>query len=350
MQTKTSFGKGSESLKVDIILEAGVAPAAVAELAALAEQKGLHRLWSSAFAARRDPVLGLALAAQNTQNLKLGYMPVSPFEQQPMKIADTLLTLNEMSAGRASVLIGGLGKSSMMAMGLTPDRRVKAVRECVEILKAAASGVVTAYDGALFQAKGDYASWVTQTPPDIYIAANKEQMLRLAGSLGDGVMLSDITTHHMDEVFTHLRTGREIASRNPSAFHINNFWAWHVKADKQAAIAEARQELVWRGAMQRWHIAPFLEPDECDVVEANWTAFLNAFIQKSPVIDGVPESIISRLVDGLTFTGDLDDLDFIAERIKALEAAGQTEIALRLHRDPDVAIKTIGDHLLPKLI
>ena len=336
-------------LKVDIILEAGVAPSAVAELAVLAEQKGLHRLWSSAFAARRDPVLGLALAAQATTHLRLGYMPVSPFEQQPMKIVDTLLTLSEMSGGRSAILIGGLGKSSMMAMGLTPDRRVRAVRECVEILKAAASGVVTTYEGELFQAKGDYASWVTQTPPQVYIAANKEQMLRLAGSLGDGVMFSDITTHHMEEVLAHLGAGQETASRDPNAFHINNFWAWHVKADKQAAIAEARQELVWRGAMQRWHIAPFLEPDECDLVESNWNAFLNAFIQKSPVIEGVPDAIVSRLVDGLTFTGDLGDVDFIAERIKALEAAGQTEIALRLHADPDLAIKAIGDYLLPKL-
>lgn len=336
-------------MNIDIILEAGARPEAVAELAEIAEQNGIHTLWSSAFAARRDPLVGLALAATRTKTLRLGYMPVSSFEQQPMKIADGLLTLNELSAGRAAILLGGLGKSSMMAMGLEPTRRVTATRETVEIVKGAATAQFLSYKGEIYQAQGDYASWVTQHPPLVYVAANRELMLRKAAPFADGVMFSDITADHLPSVLSHLDEGLHATGKSRDPFRVNNFWAWHVKQDKQSAINEARQELVWRGALQREHIAQFIDPEECDLVEAKWQNFLQAFIQKTPKIEDVPDSIVERLVDGLTLTGDLNDIDQIAERLRAMEAEGQTEIALRMHADPADAIRMIGEHLIPQL-
>ena len=337
-------------MKIDVILEAGTPPEDVAELAVIAEQNGIHTLWSSAFAARRDPLVGLTLAAQNTNTIHLGYMPVSSFEQQPMKIADGLLTLNELSGGRAAILLGGLGKSSMMAMGLEPTRRVTAARESVEIVKGAAGAGFLNYHGSLYHAQGDYASWVTQKPPLIYVAANRELMLRNVAPHADGVMFSDITAEHLPGVLHHLDTGLTAAGKARNGFRVNNFWAWHVNADRQRAVDEARQELVWSGALQREHIEQFIDPDECDLVEDKWSSFLQAFIQKTPRIEGVPDSIIERLVDGLTLTGDIGDIDSIADRLRTMEAAGQTEIALRMHADPAASIRMIGKYLLPQLI
>ena len=336
-------------MKIDIILEAGARPEDVAELAEIAEQNGIHTLWSSGFAARRDPLIGLALAAQKTNKIHLGYMPVSSFEQQPMKIADGLLTLNELSGGRAAILLGGLGKSSMMAMGLEPTRRVTATRESVEIVKGAAAARVLAYKGDIYQAQGDYASWITQKPPLVYVAANRELMLRRAAPFADGVMFSDITAEHLPGVLHHLDEGLGTLGKSRDQFRINNFWAWHVKEDKMSAINEARLELVWRGALQREHIEQFINPEECDLVESKWGNFLQAFIQKTPHIDGVPDSIVDRLVNGLTLTGDLNDIGGIADRLRAMEAAGQTEIALRMHADPAASIRMIGQHLVPRL-
>jgi len=336
-------------MKIDIILEAGTRPEDVAALAEIAEQNGIHTLWSSAFAARRDPLVGLALAATRTKKLHLGYMPVSSFEQQPMKIADGLLTLNELSGGRAAILLGGLGKSSMMAMGLEPSRRVTATRESVEIVTGAADAQFLSYKGEIYQAQGDYASWITQKPPLVYVAANRELMLRKTAPFADGVMFSDITAEHLPGVLRHLDDGLSALGKSRDTYRVNNFWAWHVKQDKKSAINEARQELVWRGALQREHIEQFIDPEECDLVEAKWQNFLQAFIQKTSEIEDVPDSIVERLVDGLTLTGDLSDIESIAERLRSMEAAGQTEIALRMHADPADAIKMIGEHLVPRL-
>ena len=47
--------------------------------------------------------------------------------------------------------------------------------------------------------------------------------------------------------------------RPPASFEFNNYWAWHVKADRQAAVNEARSRLALRGMLKRSYIAPFLE-------------------------------------------------------------------------------------------
>ena len=127
-------------MKVQLFLEAGIPPAQIAELGALAEGYGVQTLWASSFPARREPFMCLTALAAQSGSIRVGPVPISPYEQHPLKIADALLTLNELSNGRACVTIGGLGHSVMRVTGQSPARRVRAVQECVEIIKAEASG------------------------------------------------------------------------------------------------------------------------------------------------------------------------------------------------------------------
>ena len=58
----------------------------------------------------------------------------------PLKIANGLLTLNEMCDGRATVAIGA-GEGNLDAMDLkTPKKIVLAIREALEIVLAATDG------------------------------------------------------------------------------------------------------------------------------------------------------------------------------------------------------------------
>ena len=236
----------------------------------------------------------------------------------------------------------------MNATGLRPRRRVRAVRECVEILAGVAGGQPFDYQGELYQAHQQFFPWARAPRPQIYVAANRPQMLRMAGRVADGVMMSDITVQHMAECLEPLEAGLAVRPAGLN-FRINNFWAWHVKDKLTDAVNEARQELVWRGVLQRWHIEPFLDPADVRLVEQNWQAFLRAFVKRTPVIENVPDSVVNALIDGLTLTGSLDDLEPIIDKIRALEAAGMNEIALRLHGEPARAIETIGSTICPAI-
>ena len=244
-------------MKVQVFLEAGIPPGEIAELGALAEGYGVQTLWASSFPARREPFMCLSALAALPGAMRLGAVPISPYELHPLKIADSLLTLNEMSGGRAAVTIGGLGHSVMRVTGLTPDRRVRAVRECVEILKAAATGEFVDYEGEIYSLQNYQADWLSCKPPLIYVGANGPAMLKMAGRVADGVMLSDVPLSLMSETRSHMQAGLDAADRSDD-LRVANFFAWHIKEDRAEAMAEARMEMIWRGLLQPWHTEPFL--------------------------------------------------------------------------------------------
>lgn len=129
-------------------------PAArVERLGDLAERHGINTLWVASFPSRRDPVPALALLARRTARVRLGMLPVSPYEVHPLRIADTLLTLNELSDGRATVLVGGLGHSVTRVTGLEPVRRVTAVRDTLRILTGLDADRTLDYEGELYTLK-----------------------------------------------------------------------------------------------------------------------------------------------------------------------------------------------------
>ncbi len=336
-------------MKVQILLQAGLPAVTVARLGSLAENLGVDTLWASSFPGHRDPFLSLSILARDSQRMRLGVVPISPFEMHPMRISDALLTLNEMCGGRASLLVGGLGRSVMRVTGLEPTRRVTAVSECVEILKSAARGDLVEYTGDIYRLHGYQASWTADAPPSIYVGATGPSMLKMAGRVADGVMMSDVPLSRMPEVLGNVRLGIEGAERDESDFRFNNFFAWHIKPDRKESIAEARRELVWRGILQKWHTSPVLGEADSEFVESNWGAFLQAFLQQTQVIEGIPEHIVEALVANLTFSGGLDAIDGVIEHLKSFEAAGLDEITLKVHGDADEAIRIIGERLVPEL-
>lgn len=335
-------------MKVQIFLEAGIPPAEVAELGRLAEEAGIAALWTSSFPARREPFLCLAALAAQQRDLQLGAVPISPFELHPLKVADTLLTLNELSGGRGAVTVGGMGHSVMRVTGLKPERRVTAVRECVEILHAAAAGEPVAYEGEIYKLDNYHADWLSQKPPRIYVGANGPAMLKMAGRVADGVMLSDVPLSRMAEVKNRIQSGREAAGKIGLPI-LANFFAWHIKEDGQAAMDEARIELIWRGLLLPWHTSPFLGDEDAAFVDEHRDAFLQAFVRRIPVIEGVPDKIVKSLIDNLTFTGSPADIGQVADKLNRFAAAGLDEVTLKIHGDAREAIRLIGDHLVPAL-
>ena len=336
-------------MKVEIFLEAGLPASEVCELGLLAESLGVHALYASAFPARRDPFLSLSELAVKSSAIRLGVVPLSPFEIVPVRLSDTLHTLNDMTGGRANLVVGGMGQSIMRATGLQPVRRVTAVRECVEILRSAGTGEPVNFSGEVYQANDYHLSWVHETPPQVLVGANGPMMLKMAGKVADGVMLSDVALAKMPEVLGNISAGLEVSQRSLSDFPVSNFFAWHIKNDAEASNAEARRELVWRGVLQQWYTEPFLGAEQAQFVESKFESFLQAFYQRSPDIAGVPEDIIQALVDNLTFTGGVADIPRVVQHLQEFEAAGLDAITLKIHDDPREAITLIGEHLIPAL-
>ncbi len=340
-------------MDIEIIFEPDMPPDQLAEMAAAAENYGIRALWASNFWAHWDGFVSLVHAAQATERIELGVLAISPFEMHPVKIANAIISLNEISKGRSMVAIGaGGGMLKVMGKVLAPKemRIVRAVREAIEIVQGAASGEAhPPYKGELYEYdRPHHYKWVKHKPARIYACATEAQMLRMAGRVADSLQMSDVALPMLDEAMENIRAGLALREAPADDFRIGNFWAWHVKESREASYYEARRELVFRGSLlPPYSLHHFLEPDEEKLVIDNWQSFAKAFWTRSGVVENVPERIVNHLVDELTCAGDLNDIDREIERLKKFEAAGLTDISIRLFDDPMAGLKMIGERVVP---
>lgn len=335
-------------MQIDVILDARARPSELLELGRLAERFGLAGVWVSSLLDSRDPFANLMFLAQGTRRIRLGPIAVNPFDTHPVKIAAALLTLNEAAAGRARIVVGG-GGEALQALGLEPRRRVRAVRECMEIIRAASRGEPVSYPGELYQVHNLRLRWLESPPPALYVGASQEQMLRMAAACADGIMMSDMPAGPAAAALATLSAALAGQGRQRSAFHTTAFTAWHVHADAEQARREARRWLLLRGIFRPWLLAEFLPPDDVALVMASLPAFQRAFAAGSHVVEGVPDRVLDALVEHVTITGTTGELPRLLDRLGHLKDAGLDSVALRVYADPAGAIRFIGRHVLPAL-
>lgn len=340
-------------MEIDIIVEPDLSSGQLVELAKAAEGYGIRALWVADYFALWDPFIALAPVALATKKLKLGALALSPFEMHPLKIANSLLSLNELSHGRAEVSIGA-GEGNLDAMALSkPPKIVGAVREAVEIVVAAGNGGLkeNGYRGEHFQVTYPCAyEWLEAPPPVVYLGAYRHQMMRAGGRVADGVYIGCTPLPILDPAIAAIREGMARREKQDDRFRINGYWAWHLKTDRAEGYRESRRELAWRARkLDPELINLFLNPEDVQIVRDHWDDFVAAWFDRSGNIKGVPDRITNTLCEGFTSTGGLEDLEREIERFRRFGQAGQSTISLKLHDDPMQALRIIGEHVVPAL-
>jgi alkanesulfonate monooxygenase SsuD/methylene tetrahydromethanopterin reductase-like flavin-dependent oxidoreductase (luciferase family) len=339
-------------LEVDIILEPDLSPSQVAELGERAERYGVRAVWSSNFFAHWDCFLSLVPLAQRTSRILMGPLAVSPFEMHPLKIANSLLSLNEMCSGRAVIALGA-GEGNIDTMKIQrPEKIVRAVREGIEIVRGAGRGALAlGFKGEDFGITLPCTyPWVTQPPPAVYGTAYRGQMMRMEARVADGVFIGCTPPEVMAAAMGDVREGAAKRAPGSSALRTNTFWAWHLKENREDGYRESRRELPWRAIkLQKELIQQCLTEDEAQQVRDHYGDFVAAWFDRTGDVKGVPQSVCNRLCEYFTSTGGLEDLDREVERFKLFARAGLTEVGLRLHDQPDKALDIIGKEVLPRL-
>ncbi len=134
-------------------------------------------------------------------------------------------------------------------------------------------------------------------------------------------------------------------------FRICNYWAWHIKAERDESMIEARRSLAWRTQM----VPPFhgldllLDEPDLQFVKDHFDDFVRASRTRSGRIDNVPEALVNYLVSAVCSAGDYGDIERELDRYRALEKAGFTDLALKIFDGPMDAVKTICARVVPAL-
>ncbi len=335
-------------MQIDLILDPRLPSGEFLRLGRLAEEAGIGTVWTSSLLGARDPFVNLAALAAGTSRLRVGAIAVNPWETHPARIASALLTLNEIAGGRATTVIGG-GGEALAGLGLAPRRRVRAVRECAQIVRRASTGTRFDYAGELYRVSGFGCGWAVAPPPTIWIGANGPQMLRMAANAADGIMMSDLTPPLVRAALAIVASARaEAGAAGLAAALSSNFTAWHVYADRAAALAEARQWLAFRGMFRREVCTTFMSDADYDLVESKQAEFYRAALG-GPAVGGVPQRVMDALLDNLTVCGTPDEMPRHLAHLSGLRDAGLTHVALRLYREVEASIALIGREVIPAL-
>ena len=332
--------------RIDVLLEPDQTPDQLTQLAKLCERYGIQRMWLQNYVSCRDPFMSLVPAALATSRVGLGVCVISPWEMHPVKLANALLTLNEYSKGRAALVIGG-GGEWLARLGIEPHKRVRAVREAVELVRGGCAGKPFNYKGEMYSVWGYRPQFGTETPPLVYAGANRAMMLHAVVPAADGVMYSDMTRDRISGTVRLTTEALADAKRRPEGYRISNIWAWHMKTDPAVARTEACRELLLRGLLEPWYLETFLSREDCELVAKMKQAFFTAYRRRDGVVDGVPAHIVSALVANLTFTGTPGEIERRRPELTAFATAGVNEICFRLHDDPADAIALIGERIVP---
>src|SRR5712691_6114821 len=152
------------------------------EMTKLAERNGFDYAWiwdSHVLWQEVTPIFALMAAA--TSRIRMGPCVTNPATRDITVTASAMATLNEISGGRMDCGIGR-GDSARRVIGQAPVT-IERLEESCRLIRDLAAGREVDYEGTPTQLK-----WAKGELP-IWVAAYGPRALRLAGRVGDGVIM-----------------------------------------------------------------------------------------------------------------------------------------------------------------
>jgi alkanesulfonate monooxygenase SsuD/methylene tetrahydromethanopterin reductase-like flavin-dependent oxidoreductase (luciferase family) len=288
-------------------LETGV------ERAKLADSLGFESVYTTHIAGR-DPFAVLGEFAHATERVKLGTGVTSIFARTPVAMAQAAATLDEISDGR---MVLGLGVSHQVTVenwfGSTISKPITQMREYAAAVSAILRGEPPP-EGEFFSTRFQFMGYPPRPELPIYIAALSPNMLRLAGEIGDGVMLWLCAPGYIQDVVVPAVTeGREKAGKSMDDFDIVAAVPSGLTDDREAALGAMRGELVTYCSL------PFYRR----MLEGSgFSDEIAAFDEGMAAgdVDRAKAGISERMLDSLAGIGDAEAVRGAVERYQAAGA------------------------------
>jgi 5,10-methylenetetrahydromethanopterin reductase len=328
-------------------------PQRLAESAVLAEEQGFDFVWTmdSQLLAWRllDPFVCLSACAQATQRIRLGIAVCNPFTRHPAATACGIVSLNQLSGGRA-ILGMGTGGSALRTIGSplakmegTHTERRRVLRESILFLSALLSGEKGSFMGVPMKME------VTQHKIPIYVSASGPRMLELAGELADGIIIqSGIDRRCVKFALGHIEKGASKAGRSLAEIDLVASTFCSLDDDRQLAVARGKPLAAWFYAaapnlvemagikISQRHPAVKVFPDIYHPLSVEEAMEAASFIPDEAVerlcLVGKPEEALSR--------------------VRELESLGINQVFLRNYSTytlPDELIRQFGTHVIRRV-
>jgi 5,10-methylenetetrahydromethanopterin reductase len=324
---------------VGVILGSALTPEQIPRAGELAEELGFAAAWISEDYFFTGGIASAATVLARTTQIDVGLGIVSALSRHPALLAMEISTLARMHPGRVIPAVG-LGLPRWMAqMGLTPESSLAAVRAAVTNLRLLLSGQeVTTSDGPFSYDQIKLTHPLPDAHPPVWMGVSGPAMLRLAGEIADGVVISVMAgVHYIRWARERLAEGATRTGRDADAIAMNVFAFMSVDEDPARAKAAARHSLAY-----------YLSGRPDGPVPGAYGITEELQRLAADGADAVEQRMPEQWVDDLAVAGDPDEC---AAKIKRLLDAGADQVSLYacpVERAADV-IHMTGTKVLPLL-
>ena len=120
-------------------------------LAVLSENCGYESVWITEHYNNRNPYPILSLIALKTSKVEIGVGVTNPYTMHPALICSAIMTVDEISNGRAVLGISAGDKTTLESIGIRRKKPLRYVKEAVEIMKSLMNGERVEYEGEIFR-------------------------------------------------------------------------------------------------------------------------------------------------------------------------------------------------------
>lgn len=273
-----------------------------------------------------DPVAVLAAAATRLRRVDLGTSVTEAIRRHPMSLAQSFVTLDHLSRGRAILGIGNGIRENTEPYGLPYEDNVARLEEALTILRLLwdSRGAPVDYEGKFWRLRDAVFRLPLHKgrPPRLFVAAHFPRMLRLAGRFGDGWLPGQkVSATEYRKRLTTIATARAEAGRGGAPFLATQTLLVALGESRSAVLEKAmRSPICAATAMgapaSAWTALGLEHP-----LGANHVGFLDLVPTRihQPEIDRTLRTMRPELLQGLLYMGSVDE---VVNEVTPLVGAG----------------------------
>ena len=284
-----------------------------------AEKAGFDYALISDHLKGRNVYVSLTVVAENTRTVKIGPGVTNPYLIHPAITAQILASLSEIAPGRIVCGIGAGDREGLRRLGVEQRRPVTAVRKAAQTISAL----------------------LADSRIPILIGAQGDRMLRLAGEIGDGVIVNAADPGECRRAVDIVRRSSSETGRSLDGFEWGAEMPFSVAPSWEDAVKPVRSKVAVIAAgcpdpvLGRLSIP--LEDRER----------LRDALRRSDH-DAVVRAVTPEMVDSLAVAGTPDAC---FEKIQQLIKSGVTLLVLAPPLGPtwDEAVNLIAEKVLPNI-
>jgi 5,10-methylenetetrahydromethanopterin reductase len=283
----------------------------MAESMRQADERGYEiGFFSETIELMRDAASAMTAFGLSTKNMTLGCTMIVRL-RSPIVMAQTLVSLDELTGGRMIMAPGACTNSHALRHSLHEAPPPKALEEWIQSMRRIISGEKASFNGEVVNFENVELGWKpVRTYIPLYIPATSATGLRIAGRIGDGVLLNAICSpEYSANALKIVRQAAEDAGRNWDKFEVAQLINCSIEDDTEKAYDAIRWEVASKfDPIQLPFIAgpkmrvgePYIQEDDIPLLEEAY-----ARGGKEELMKALPD----RYIQGMTASGTPEEVE-----------------------------------------